>query len=73
MIDRTIKTQEQNTREIDYDNYPVVPIPDDDDGIRYRILFPSGQNFADYTCPEIARCDFRWYMEHWLDTPYGAK
>jgi hypothetical protein len=78
MIDVKMRTQEQNTRGIDYNNYPVidlgenVPLNCGNYG-RYEILRPDGKRHGIYKDPEIARCDFRWYMEHYLDTPYGAR
>ena len=72
MIDRTMKTQTQNARGIDYDNYPVIPMVGQNVGW-FLIVRPDGRNHNTYRDPDIARCDFRYYMEHYLDTPFGAR
>jgi len=62
-----MNTQTQNTRGIDYDNYPVI---NRDDGY-FDILRPCGRRHNVYNDPEIARCDFRWYMERCMDSAYA--
>ena len=73
-----MNTQTQNTRGIDYDNYPVIDLGKDvplncGNYGRYQIIHPDGINHGIYKCPEIARCDFRWYMERYMDSAYGCK
>lgn len=72
-----MNTQTQSSRGIDYDNYPVidlgktVPLNCGNSG-RYEIIRPDGRRHGIYSDPEVAVCDFRWYMERRYDTPYGA-
>ena len=63
-----MNTQTQNKRKIDYDNYPIIKRPD---GL-FEIIRPDGKRHNIYNDPEVARCDFRWYMEHMMDSAFGC-
>jgi len=72
MKDCKMDTQTQNTRNIDYDNYPVISRSDGlieiirPDGKRYDVFYGYKND------PVIARCDFRWYMERRMDSAFGC-
>jgi hypothetical protein len=65
-------TQTQNARAIDYDNYPVIDMTKEGFPGWFRIIRPDGRNHNTYQDPEIARCDFRWYMERMMDNAFSC-